>query len=174
MKIAKSEIQTIHKSNKLIQTTSPQLKKLNANSLILLDNLYFQLQMFINEYKRKNGNKLILKKNFTISIKQTNIREWLGLENTERYTEEIRTTIKKLTQPIELKNYVEDGEKIRWGIKHFIKNVKEKRDQNDNKTILYNITIDTFLFETVLNLKDNFTKIDFRENIKKVLKVIIQ
>jgi hypothetical protein len=108
-----------------------------------------------------------------LPINQTIIREWLGMKNTQNYTQEIRKILKNLAQPIELKNYEEDGEQIRWGIKHLIKDVDEKKDY-DNKTILYNITIDTFLFETILNLKDNFTKIDFRENIKKVLEIIIQ
>jgi len=160
--LEKEIIRTIHKSNLLIQTTSKEIKTLSPNSLLLLDNIYFELQKFLNK-----NDKLILKKSIVINIKQTTIKEWLNIKN-NTYTREIRSVIKSLTKPIELKNYEENGEKVRWGIKHFIKNVNEKRDTEDNKTIIYSIEIDTFLFQNVLNLKNNFTQINlkYQKNFK--------
>jgi len=167
---------TIHKENSLIQ--SKNTNHLSTHSIKTLDNLYFNLQKHLNTQKKDiNSNKKIEldfithRKLFTMAVKQITIKEWLGLENEKNYAKIIRDTLFELSQPIQIKNYIDvDGEVITWGIKSFIKDIKEFISKEDNKSKVYQITIDEFFFKMIFELKKNFTEIEleYQKNWKSV------
>ena len=164
---------TIHKENSLIQ--NKRTSHLSTHSMKTLDYLYLQLQKHLNHTKKSNKANEIKnyydKNPFILSIKQTTIRDWLGLGKNKNYIKVIREMFKELTEVIELKNYInEKGEPIVWGLKTFIKNVEESVSKEDNKTKIYHLEIDKFLFNLVLSLKKDFTKIEleYQKNWKSV------
>ena len=167
---------TIHKENSLIQ--SKNTNHLSTHSIKTLDNLYFNLQKHLNTQKKDTkkskqmeSHYITDKKLFTMSVKQTTIREWLGLEEEKNYTKIIRDTLFQLSQVIQMKNYIDvDGKVITWGIKSFIKDIKEFISKEDNKSKVYQITIDEFFFKMIFELKKNFTEIEleYQKNWKSV------
>jgi len=167
---------TIHKENSLIQ--SKNTNHLSTHSIKTLDNLYFNLQKYLNTQKKDtNRSKQIEskyitdKKLFTMAVKQTTIKEWLSLEDNKNYAKVIRDTLFELSQPIQIKNYIDtDGILKTWGIKSFIKDTSEFLSKEDNKSKVYQITIDEFLFKVIFELKKNFTEIEleYQKNWKSV------
>lgn len=167
---------TIHKDNILIQSNSTN--HLSTHSMKTLDNLYFNLQKYLNTQKKDtNKSKQIEshyitdKKLFTMAVKQTTIKKWLGLEKDKNYSKVIRETLRELSQVVELKNYIDtDGILKTWGLKSFIKDTSEFISQEDNKSKIYKITVDKFLFKMIFELKKNFTEIElkYQKNWKSI------
>lgn len=149
----------IHKDNKIIKSKS--VNHLTIHSLKILDNLYYHTQKHLNKILGVGEKrKLTLSKDFTLSIRQTTLKEWLGLEEDPNYQKKIRSSLKQLTNTIDIYNYEENGELYTWGLKSFIKGITESKSKEDNKSKLYSVTIDKFLYNTILNLKGNFTEIN--------------
>jgi len=164
--MAKNNI-TIHKDNDIIQ--KPITTKLSVTSMKILDYLYHYSQKKLNNLVKKNiRNKSKVIKHFEnnpyrLLIPQTKMREWAGLEEYSNYTKMIRNSIKELKKDLEFKNYIDEkGKPIRWALKSFIKNVTESVSEQDNKTIVYDIEIDSSLISLILSLENNFTQIDLK------------
>ena len=168
MKVTKKTTMEIHKENILIQDN--KTNHLSAHAVKLLDCLYYNIQRMINHQKKKNENidniENILLKHFDkkplfLNVKQTDIKEWIGLEKEKNYTKSIRDAITELTINIELKNYIdEEGNAIRWALKSFIKTVSEGKSKIDNKTIIYKMEIDKTLLNLIILLKKGYTPIN--------------
>lgn len=149
----------IHKDNKIIKSSS--INHLTIHSLKILDNLYYHTQKHLNKTLGVGeSRKLTLDRDFTLPVRQTTLREWLGLEEENNYQKKIRESLKQLETSIEVFNFIENGEAYTWGLKSFIKNITESKSKEDNKSKLYSITIDKFLYNTILTLKGNFTEIN--------------
>jgi len=88
---------TIHKENSLIQ--SKNTKHLSAHSVKILDVLYFVMQVNLNNIKKKHSEEIIKnyyeKNPYKVSIKQTSIRSYIGLENDKNYVKVIRSSLKE-------------------------------------------------------------------------------
>ena len=155
--IEKKKDTTIHKDNRIIKDT--RLKNLTPSSIKLLDFLYLEVQKHLN--KEKKGISLI--KTITLNIRQTTLRQSLGLERSEKYTKEIRDSLKTLQETIELKNYTKpNGDFVRWSLSSFVYKVEELEDKEleDKRGVVYKILIDNDLFNIIEHLQNEWTEID--------------
>ena len=148
---------TIKKRNNIVRMGTENNTKLSTTALKLYNFLYLAFQ-----YHRETVEKY----DYTISIKQTTIKDELKITN-DHYGEIIINAFKELvSRTVVINNFTNsDGYVVKTHITSLLHSVSDTKSKEDNKTKIYLVKLDKTLFDEMMKKEAGYTDL-LLSNIK--------